>query len=83
MTWETVLGIIELAGFLITAITIGWKFSAMVTRLETSLNNTVETFREDRKQKEKEHEEIWETVDEHSGILQRHEMRIHDLERKQ
>lgn len=82
MTWETALGIIELAGFVITAVTLGWKFSAMVTRLEVSLKNTVDTMREDRTAARKEHAEIWETVDEHTETLQNHEIRLHDLERR-
>lgn len=81
MTWAIVAGIITLAGFVISIGTLVFKLSAVLTRLDVTVKDMGESFRADRKAKEKEHAEMHETLDDHEKRLQKHELRIHDLER--
>ena len=82
MTWAIVAGIITLAGFLISVGTLAFKLSSVLTRLDVTVKELGESFRSDRKAKEKEHADMYDTLDDHEKRLQGHEMRIHDLEKE-
>lgn len=71
MSWEIVVGIIALVGFLGTVSSWVWKLSGTLTRLGEGLNS-LSDFKARAKE---EHREIHETLD-------NHEVRIHDLEQK-
>lgn len=71
MSWEIVLGIIALVGFLGTVSSWVWKLSGTLTKLTDGLNS-LSSFKANA---DKEHKEIHDTLD-------NHELRIHDLENK-
>lgn len=81
MSWEIVAGIIALAGFVISIGTLLFKLSAVLTRLDVTVKDMQAANAADRKHKEAEHAEMYETLDAHGKQLSDHEMRIHDLER--
>lgn len=71
MTWEIVLGIIALVGFLATVSSWVWKLAGTLTKLTDGLNSLSEF----KKNADEEHEKIYTKLDDH-------ETRIHDLETK-
>ena len=83
MTWEIVVGIIALAGFVISIGAPLFKLSAILTRLDVTVKDMQAANADDRKIKEAEHKEMYDTLDEHGKTLADHEMRIHDLERNE
>lgn len=83
MTWEIVVGIIALVGFVVSIGTLLFKLSSVLTRLDVTVKDMQAANAADRKNKEEEHKEMYEALDKHSEILSEHEMRIHDLERNE
>lgn len=81
MTWEIVVGIIALVGFVVSIGTLLFKLSAVLTRLDVTVKDMQAANAADRKCKEAEHREMYDTLDKHEKTLSDHEMRIHDLER--
>lgn len=71
MSWEIVVGIIALVGFLGTVSSWVWKLAGTLTKLGDGLNS-LSAF---KTKADNEHKEIHETLD-------NHELRIHDLENK-
>lgn len=71
MTWEIVLGIIALVGFLATVSSWVWKLAGTLTKLTDGLNSLSDF----KKNADIEHDEIHMKLDDH-------EIRIHDLENK-
>lgn len=71
MSWEIVVGIIALVGFLGTVSSWVWKLSGTLTKLTDGLNSLSDF----KKNADKEHDEIHSKLD-------NHELRIHDLENK-
>lgn len=71
MSWEIVLGIIALVGFLGTVSTWVWKLAGTLTKLGEGLTSLSDF----KNTAAKEHKEIHETLDDH-------EIRIHDLEKR-
>ena len=82
MTWAIAAGFITLCGFLITVGSLGFKLSAVLTRLDVTVKSMGESLRAERKERDREHEEIFGTLDDHDKRLQKHELRIHDLEKE-
>lgn len=82
MTWAIVAGFITLCGFLITVGTLGFKLAAVLTRLDVTVKSMGESLRAERKERDRENEEIFGTLDDHDKQLQKHELRIHDLEKE-
>lgn len=83
MTWEIVVGITVLLGFVISIGAPLFKLSSILTRLDVTVKDMQEANAADRKCKEAEHKEMYETLDEHEKKLINHEMRIHDLEKSE
>lgn len=83
MTWEIVVGIIALVGFVVSIGALLFKLSAVLTRLEVTVKDMQEANAADRKCKEAEHKEMYDALDEHEKKLFNHEMRIHDLEERE
>ena len=81
MTWEIVVGIISLVGFVLSIGTLLFKLSAVLTRLDVTVKDMQSANATDRKIKEAEHKEFFKTLENHEKKLADHEMRIHDLER--
>lgn len=69
MSWEIVVGIIALVGFLGTVSSWVWKLSGTLAKLSDGLNSLSDF----KKNADREHRAIHETLDDH-------ELRIHDLE---
>jgi sensor histidine kinase YesM len=83
MTWEIVVGITVLLGFVISIGAPLFKLSSILTRLDVTVKDMQEANPADRKCKEAEHKEIFDTLDDHERKWNNHEMRIHDLERNE
>ena len=81
MSWAIVAGLITLSGFLITVGTLGFKLSAVLTRLDVTVKDMGESLRADRKERDREHADMYGALDDHEKRLQNHELRIHDLEK--
>lgn len=81
MTWEIAVGVIALVGFVVSIGTLLFKLSAVLTRLDVTVKDMQAANATDRKNKEAEHKEMYEMLEEHDKTLTKHEMRIHDLER--
>lgn len=71
MSWEIVVGIIALVGFLGTVSSWVWKLAGTLTKLGDGLNSLSDF----KTKADNEHKGIHETLD-------NHELRIHDLENK-
>lgn len=82
MTWAIVSGIITLVGFVVSVGTLVFKLSAVLTRLDVTVKEMGESLRTDRKERDKEHDEMYGELNAHEKKLVEHEIRIHDLERK-
>lgn len=72
MTWEIVLGIIALAGFMLSVITPIIKLNANITKLGCSIDALYDAVRKSDKR-----------IDSHSERLDDHEIRITVLETKE
>ncbi len=83
MNWAITAGFITLCGFLITVGTLGFKLSAVLTRLDVTVKSMGESFRTERKERDREHGEIFGTLTDHEKRLQAHEVRLHDLEKEE
>ena len=78
MTWEIVLGIIALVGFVGTIAAYVGKQTSVMTRLETTLqmlNATLGEFKEDNK---KTHKDIYKKLDDHDTRI----IRLEEHEKK-
>lgn len=75
MTWEIVVGIIALVGFLITIGTMVGKLVQTLTRLDFTLKALVAEDKANAEKSKADRREIHRQLDDH-------ELRIHDLELK-
>lgn len=75
MTWEIVVGIIALVGFLITIGTMVGKLVQTLTRLDITLKTVVAEDKANAEKSKADRREIHRQLDDH-------ELRIHDLELK-
>lgn len=73
MTWEIIVGLITLAGFLITFCTVISKNTAAMTKLEVTLN-------EFRHNSDEVHKDLKDRVKKNSDGVEDHERRIQHLE---
>ncbi len=80
MSWAITAGFITLCGFLITVGTLGFKLSAVLTRLDVTVKSMGESLRVEQKERDREHEEIFGSLTDHEKRLQAHDLRLHDLE---
>ena len=71
MSWEIVVGLIALVGFLGTVSSWVWKLAGTLTKLGDGLNSLSDF----KTKADEEHREIHDKLDDH-------ELRIHDLENK-
>ena len=77
MTWEIVLGIIALVGFVSTIATYASKQSSILSKLEatlTALNNTLEELKENNRAS---HKDIYNKIGEHDKRISKLEV-YHD-----
>ncbi|MBQ4064949.1 MAG: hypothetical protein IJD10_02500 [Clostridia bacterium] len=83
MTWEIVLGIIALAGFVGSVATWISKLSKTLGVLESTIKVLNETISEFKRSSHSTHEKIFERLTEDEKTLENHEGRILSLERRQ
>jgi hypothetical protein len=83
MTWEIVLGIIALVGFVGSVATWISKLSKTLGVLESTIKVLNETISEFKKNSHSTHEKIFERLTDDEMTLQNHEGRIQNLERRQ
>lgn len=82
MTWEIVAGIITLVGFMVTILGLFAKLIGTLARLDETIKHLQETIAQDRDDNKAAHDLLFKKTHAHSEILDNHELRIHDLERK-
>lgn len=75
MTWEIVVGLITLVGFIATVATWTSKLAKTLTVLNDAINSLRETVREFKVDSKEEHKAIMRRIDDH-------EERIRELERR-
>ena len=83
MTWEIVLGVISLVTVCIAIIRPIVELTKAITNLDASCSELSRRFTVFDEDNAKGHKRIWEHNEEQDKQLQDHELRIHDLERKE
>ena len=77
MTWEIVLGIIALFGFIATCATYASKQSGILSKLEATLNALNETLEELKENNRASHKDIYEKIGNHEKRISKLEV-YHD-----
>lgn len=80
MTWEIVVGIITLVGFIITIVTSISKLIRIMTELTMSVENLKEVINQMGANNAQTVKRIWQHNDEQDELLQEHEKRITKIE---
>ncbi len=80
MTWEIVLGIIALFGFIVSVVTPILKLTKVMTELNVSVAALKETINEMGVRNTESHRRIWEHNDEQDKKIDDHERRINKME---
>ena len=75
MTWEIVMGIIALVGFVTTVATVASKQSGILAKLEATLNALNETLEELKENNRARHKDIYNKISDH-------ESRVSEIETK-
>lgn len=79
MTWEIVVGIIALFGFLVSVITLT-KLTRIMTELTISVEGLKEAIKQMSDKNTESHRRIWEHNTEQDELLENHEKRITKIE---
>lgn len=82
MTWEIVLGIIALFGFVVAIVKPIVSLTKAITLLNANCEALAKQFSKFDKDNNDEHREIWEHNVEQDKLLQEHGLRLHDLDGK-
>lgn len=77
MTWEIVVGIISLVGFVVSIATISSKQSGLLAKLEATLNALNETLEELKENNRASHKDIYEKIGNHEKRISKLEV-YHD-----
>lgn len=80
MTWEIVVGIIALFGFLVSVITPLTKLTRIMTELTISVEGLKEAIKQMGDKNTESHRRIWEHNTEQDELLENHEKRITKIE---
>lgn len=80
MTWEIVVGIITLFGFLVSVITPLTKLTKIMTELTISVEGLKEAIKQMGDKNTESHRRIWEHNTEQDELLENHEKRITKIE---
>lgn len=65
MTWEIVVGIITLVGFVVSIATLASKLSRTLASLEAALKTLCDTLEELKKNNKESHKDIYHKLDDH------------------
>ena len=82
MTWEIVVGIIALVGFIGSIAAYVAKLSRTLAMLETTLKVLNETLKDMKANSKTTHKELFKKIDEHEKILNHHGERLLLLEER-
>lgn len=80
MTWEIVVGIMALFGFLVSVITPLTKLTKIMTELTISVEGLKEAIKQMGDKNTESHRRIWEHNTEQDELLENHEKRITKIE---
>lgn len=80
MTWEIVVGIITLFGFLVSVVTPLTKLTKIMTELTISVEGLKEAIKQMGDKNTESHKRIWEHNTEQDELLENHEKRITKIE---
>lgn len=80
MTWEIVVGIITLFGFLVSVVTPLTKLTKIMTELTISVESLKEAIKQMGDKNTESHRRIWEHNTEQDELLENHEKRITKIE---
>lgn len=80
MTWEIVVGIIALFGFLVSVVTPLTKLTKIMTELTISVEGLKEAIKQMGDKNTESHKRIWEHNTEQDELLENHEKRITKIE---
>ena len=83
MTWEIVVGLISLVTVCIAIIKPIVELTKAITKLDASCSDLSRRLTDFDEDNAKSHKRIWEHNEEQDTQLQDHEIRIHDLEKKE
>ena len=83
MTWEIVIGIIALVGFIGSIGVWVSKLSTTLATLSTTIELLVNTVKEFKSNSHDTHSKLFEKIGEHRNVLSDHETRIKILEEKE
>lgn len=80
--WDIVKDIVVLAGLIMTVTTPLLKLNTSITQLKALLDSVAKQVQENDKSNSASHKRLWEHNEEQDETLQRHELRLHDLDGK-
>ena len=80
MTWEVVLGIVTLFGFIVSIVTPILKLTKVMTELMMSVDGLKNTFNQTNTKIDTEFKRIWEHNEEQDELIDDHEKRIMKIE---
>lgn len=80
MTWEVVLGIITLFGFIVSIVTPILKLTKVMTELMMSVDGLKDTFNQMNTKTDTEIKRLWEHNEEQDETIEDHEKRIMKIE---
>lgn len=80
MSWEIVLGIITLFGFVVSIVTPILKLTKVMTELMVSVDGLKDTFNQMNTKNEENFKELWKHIEEQDDIIKTHEKRIFKME---
>lgn len=79
--WDIVKDTVVLIGLIVTVTTPLLKLNTSITQLKALLDSVVKQVQDNDKSNSASHKRLWEHNEEQDEILQKHETRIHDLEK--
>lgn len=80
MSWEIVLGIIALVGFIITVSSPMLKLNTSITKLNETINSLRDTVAKNDQDNKQSHQRIYDRLDKHESFLYGHNERLSNIE---
>lgn len=79
--WDIVKDTVVLIGLIVTVTTPLLKLNTSITQLKALLDSVVKQVQDNDRSNSVSHKRLWEHNEEQDELLQKHETRIHDLEK--
>lgn len=80
--WDIVKDVVVLVGLIVTVTTPLLKLNTSITQLKALLDSVVKQVQDNDRSNSASHKRLWEHNEEQDELLQDHETRIHDLEKR-